>query len=75
MKLSVDVYYGILLKQMAELVLVTGAAGYLGSRLVPKLLELGHKVICVDNLMYEPTSLVVPASHPNCEFIFVASIA
>ncbi|MDC2963095.1 SDR family oxidoreductase, partial [Prochlorococcus sp. AH-736-K15] len=34
-----------------------------------KLLELGHRVICVDNLMYEPTSLVVPASHPNCEFI------
>ena len=54
---------------MAEKILVTGAAGYLGSRLVPKLLELGHKVICVDNLMYEPTSLVVPASHPNCEFV------
>tara|TARA_Y100001978_G_scaffold195156_1_gene203069 strand:- start:4300 stop:5235 length:936 start_codon:yes stop_codon:yes gene_type:complete len=51
---------------MSETVLVTGAAGYLGSRLVPKLLELGKKVICVDNLMYEPTSLVLSASQPNC---------
>ena len=51
---------------MTQTVLVTGAAGYLGSRLVPKLLEIGKKVICVDNLLYEPTSLVLPASHPNC---------
>ena len=40
---------------------------YLGSRLVPKLLDLGKKVICVDNLIYEPTSLVIPASKLNCE--------
>ena len=50
-------------------VLVTGAAGYIGSVLVPKLLGDGHKVICVDNLMYEPTSLLMPAIHPNCELI------
>ena len=50
-------------------VLVTGAAGYIGSNLVPKLLDLGHKVICVDNLMYEPTSLLEPAKNPNCQLI------
>ncbi len=50
-------------------ILITGAAGYIGSRLVPKLLELGHKVICIDSLMYEPTSLVMPSSHPNCSLI------
>ena len=40
-------------------VLITGAAGYIGSLLVPKLLNLGHEVTCVDTLMYEPTSLML----------------
>ncbi len=30
-------------------VLVTGGAGFLGSHLCGKLLELNYKVICVDN--------------------------
>ena len=50
-------------------ILVTGAAGYIGSLLVPSLLQDGHKVVCVDNLMYEPTSLLIPSIHPNCEVI------
>jgi len=50
-------------------ILVTGAAGYIGSLLVPKLLSLGHEVTCVDNLMYEPTSLLMPAIHPKCNLI------
>ena len=31
-------------------VLVTGGAGFLGSHLCYKLLEMGNDVICVDNL-------------------------
>lgn len=50
-------------------ILVTGAAGYIGALLVPQLLTDGHSVICVDNLMYEPTSLLLPSMHKNCRVI------
>ena len=39
-------------------ILVTGAAGYIGSVLVPKLLCAGHSVIAVDNLMYNQSTLM-----------------
>lgn len=39
-------------------ILVTGGAGYIGSILVPALLNKGHEVIVVDNLMYNQTSLL-----------------
>jgi nucleoside-diphosphate-sugar epimerase len=39
-------------------ILVTGAAGYIGSVMVPQLLKSGHTVIAVDNFMYNQTSLL-----------------
>jgi len=39
-------------------VLVTGGAGYIGSVLVPMLLDAGHEVIVIDNFMYNQTSLL-----------------
>lgn len=49
-------------------ILVTGGAGYIGSKLVSTLLNLGHKVIVVDNLMYRQTSLAHLISHSSLEF-------
>jgi len=39
-------------------ILVTGAAGYLGSILVPQLLEKDHEVTAVDSFIYNQTSLL-----------------
>ncbi len=39
-------------------ILVTGAAGYIGSVLTPTLLKAGHKVVALDNFMYNQSSLL-----------------
>lgn len=50
-------------------ILVTGSNGYIGSILVPQLLNLGHSVIAVDNLMYNNVSLLDCCANKNFEMI------
>ena len=50
-------------------ILVTGGAGYLGSVLSKMLLDAGHSVAVVDNLLYGQTSLFYLSTHPNFQFI------
>jgi nucleoside-diphosphate-sugar epimerase len=50
---------------MSYNILVTGGAGYLGSTMVPDLLQLGHKITVLDSFMYKQSSLNHVCHHPN----------
>ena len=50
---------------------ITGGAGYIGSMLIPMLLEQGHQVHIVDNLFFGGQTLLPYFINPNFSFVNV----
>lgn len=50
-------------------ILITGGAGYIGTVLTQELLNLGHQVTVIDNLMYKQDGLVSFCHNPNFNFV------
>jgi len=51
-------------------ILVTGGAGYIGSVLVPNLIDHGNEVTVIDNFMYKQTSLAASVRNEKLNLIF-----
>lgn len=63
-------------------IVITGGAGFLGSHLCEKLVELGHEVLCLDNLLTGSSDNITHllgngrfrfVKHDVTEYIFVAA--
>lgn len=50
-------------------ILITGGAGYIGSVLTPRLLDLNHEVTILDNFMYGQNSLLDVVVNPKLSII------
>ncbi len=50
-------------------ILITGGAGYIGSILVPELLQEGYSITVIDSLIHGQDSLLACCANPNFTFI------
>ena len=53
---------------MKKKILITGGAGYIGSMLTTKLIQMGHTVYVIDSLVFSKQSIFHLFSHPNFHF-------
>ncbi len=58
-----------MLNKSIKNVLITGGAGYIGSTLVRKLLDLGYKVTVLDKLLFGESPIKDLETNPNFKFI------
>ena len=54
---------------MGHNILVTGGAGYLGSILIPELLQSGNRVTVLDNFTYKQNSLAHVCNNANFQVV------